>query len=363
MADPLMAASNVDLHSIVDEIMGTRERPGAAESDGSLSVPKPGPSRLRGGEAGESASLLSDYGAHVGMMATSDLGAGPSRIHAQSPTMSGGSTPDSANPRHHQRDWSINSETGLMAGMDNRRTSMNYTRRSSEANGSSSALWLPPGASPPNLHSSTPPVSFNRDISNNFTPPRLVTGHPTSAGITATPLATSNSPSSYSARGKAAEAAQERRSSLAVSNPSVYDDEEDALVGAHSPPSNTNANRSNTTSSGAAFSSRTLPSFTASSYRDRYTSTPFADDSEIDPRSVPPSLAHAWMLDTTQSHSGTDDGQSLLESIPPVPPVPPLHTIPSIPSLGRIREEIPPRYDMIRRDTSTSEGEREGEQR
>jgi len=81
--------------------------------------------------------------------------------------------------------------------------------------------------------------------------------------------------------------------------------------------------------------------------------TPYPDTSELDPQSVRSfPLSGFWSRPASiKSRNGATAGS--LSRAPTLPPLPPLQA-----SLGSV-EELPPRYDMIRRDTglTTSEAE------
>ncbi|EJC98062.1 uncharacterized protein FOMMEDRAFT_143528 [Fomitiporia mediterranea MF3/22] len=296
LSDPLMAASNVDLHSIVDEVMGPHSAPGQSSGAASSTSSLPRPSRLRGGAA-ESASLFSE---------TSGDFMPPVPRHGESPTMSSVGSSFGDSPRH-LRDWSTDSATGLLAGMDG---GLRAARRSSSGSGP----WLPPGAAHVRTASPTSPL-------------RIVTEPQQS--IHAAAVAASSSSPSTRAREKAKEAAQERRTSLIIANPAPETE-------------NDQASRQSTLQDDTA-SYSVSPSSTQQLRR--FTSTmesggmPYPDESPIDRRSVPASLAHGWLLD--------------IDEDAPMPVPDPEVTVPG--NVRNVREEIPPRYDMIRRDTSSSE--------
>ena len=132
LSDPIMAASNVDLHSIVDDVMGSR-------GESSSNTP-PVPARLRGGAA-ESGSIFSEGGISTEFIP-------PIPRHGESPTISslGSGPPDS--PRH-LRDDSTGSEIGLLANMEG--GSSRHAKRSSTGSsaGYTGGPWLPPGGAPP----------------------------------------------------------------------------------------------------------------------------------------------------------------------------------------------------------------------
>ena len=232
LVDPLMAASSVDLHSIVDYVMGpqggqtqsqdqNQNRRWSSEASSLTSSP-PRPARLRGGAEDTSSSLYSESGTPT---PTTGFGTRlppfvPVR-HGESPTMSSiDSAISISDSQHHQRDWSTDSATGLLAGMDR------SARRSSGGSGRS---WLPPGAAPPSAY------SYARATSPTLSSPlRIISESPQHIRAA--------SPSSR-ARGKANEAAQERGALLLVANPGSEAEAQETAsaggIGGRSAPSST----------------------------------------------------------------------------------------------------------------------------
>ncbi|KAL5501573.1 hypothetical protein ACEPAH_8833 [Sanghuangporus vaninii] len=317
LADPLMAASNVDLHSIVDEVMGpqgqNRSDPRQLSNEASSSSSLPGPARLRGGAA-DSNSLFSESGIPT------DFGPLiPPIRHGESPTMSSIESGFSES-RSHLRDWSTDSATGLLSSMDR------STRRSSgvsgSGSGSGSSPWLPPGAAPPSAYTYSHP--YARATSPTLSSPlRMVTE----------PQQSFTSLPSSRARRKANEVAQERRGSLAIANPSPPERDEGRGEGAPSSVHSSSLSLSVSTSSTQRLRSLTSTRSGSGSVEAPGTGaqTPYPDESPIERRSIPPSLAHAWLLDIDEEEVAA------LTTPRPGP-----------------REEIPPRYDMIRRDSEDS---------
>ncbi|OCB84987.1 hypothetical protein A7U60_g7942 [Sanghuangporus baumii] len=317
LADPLMAASNVDLHSIVNEVMGpqgqNRSDPRQLSNEASSSSSLPEPARLRGGAA-DSSSLFSESGTPT------DFGPlMPSIRHGEPPTMSSIESGLSES-RSHLRDWSTDSATGLLSSMDR------STRRSSgvsgSGSGSGSSPWLPPGAAPPSAYTYSHP--YARATSLTLSSPLRVVTEPRQS-FTSLP--------SSRARQKANEAAQERRGSLAIANPSPPERDEGRSEGAPSSIHSSSLSLSVSTSSIQRLRSLTSTRSGSGSVEASGTGaeTPYPDESPIERRSIPPSLAHAWLLDIDEEEDAA------LTTPRPGP-----------------REEIPPRYDMIRRDSEDS---------
>ncbi|KAL5482698.1 hypothetical protein ACEPAI_9292 [Sanghuangporus weigelae] len=315
LVDPLMAASNVDLHSIVDEVMGPQGQiqssPRQLTNETSSSSSLPGPARIRGGAA-DSSSFFSESGTPT------DFGPRfPLVRHEESPTMSSIESGFSES-RSHLRDWSTDSATGLLSSMDR------STRRSSGVSGggsgSGSSPWLPPGAAPPSAYTYSHP--YARATSSSLSSPlRMVTE----------PQQSFTSLPSSRARQKASEAAQERRSSLAIVNPSPPEREEERREGGPSSVHSSSLSLSMSTSSTRRLRSLTSTRSGSGSVEAPDTGTPYPDESPIERRSIPPSLGHAWLLDIDEEEDAA------LTTPRPGP-----------------REEIPPRYDMIRRDSEDS---------
>ncbi|THH04993.1 hypothetical protein EW145_g5115, partial [Phellinidium pouzarii] len=151
LRDPLMAASNVDLKSIVDDVMGPDTRPSlpGREADPSSSTGSVIPlARLRGGHGGgDSASLLSELD-----RASIDYAVPRTPWHEASGTMSSiGSSPDSPPwySHNYQRESSVNSESAVLIthGDGFAHGSPQHSRDNSS--GTTNVAWLPPGAASP----------------------------------------------------------------------------------------------------------------------------------------------------------------------------------------------------------------------
>lgn len=352
LSDPLMAASHVDLTSIVDDVMGQNisEDPFNPEGVASTSrrPPPSPPNRLRGGALhGDDASMLSaaeDYGVlrapwHESMRSISSLG-----------------TADS-NPspfRQHERDWSVDSQSGLLFHAEG--AANNAAAGTSTANGRrlsrDGAPWVPATA-------------HGRQMSGGSS----IAGSPLRVSAT-------SPPSAYglgSAAGKAREAAEERRRSrLSVSNPDADVVRIEAFDAAGSDLPSPNATTYAPESPSSSYSSHSFGSLGAlkpvppvqtpasrhrslaasisvssmSSQRRRGTGedgampmptrTPFEDGPVFNPN-VHRSVHMARQAPSQGQLVDIDDGAGE-----------------SILSAGRVREELPPRYDMIRRDTLES---------
>ena len=304
IVDPLMVASSVDLTSIVDEVMGPNPRSAGSipRSSGSFDAgPSAWTSRLRGGAEG-----FNESGFDLGAAELHSAGV-PVPWHTESPTTSsvGGSPNHERDGSTHQRDGSISSETALLSSMD---TSVRGGRRFS---GNS---WTSQASAGSTFHFNSPPVPVVRTVTQP-SPLRVVTDPQAIGTISASASFSSGAIAAMSKKGKEKEVAQDRRSSLVLTNPD-------------------NGEQSSPVSTGRTKSSILTPSFslsTSSTHHQRGTASDMhhTNDYEHGPGST--SGVYSRMhLPPRDNH------------IPPVPVRPP-------------PDEIPPRYDMIRRDTASSE--------
>lgn len=352
LSDPLMAASHVDLTNIVDEVMGQTigEDPFNPEmsmsgSRGSL----PPPSRLRGGAAGESASLLSsvDYGSPIA----------PRAGHESRQSMSSIATAESlVSPvRQHDRDWSLDSQSGLLAHVDGVAAAVGAvggSPHSARRLSRDGAPWVPAAAHGRPMNGSSVAASPLR-------------------GVSALSISTAP-PSAYlpsgSTSAKAREATEERRRSrLSISNPDPATDdlsappplptagnqhipESDSPSSLYSPsnvfhpPPSLGGKRSLAPSFSVSTSSTQRERLRRGTGEESMLGTPLADGSELDP------VEHRFAslpLRHVPSHGRLIEVEDELELGTLGVDEAPLVDV----SEMRVRDEIPPRYDMIRRDT------------
>lgn len=361
LRDPLMAASSVDLTSIADEVMGP-SHDGESLATGSIYT-GPGSTtdvaksaRIRGGDVGasENESLLVEPDVE-------ELGA-PSRENRESiSTRSGGHTPDTT---WHQRDWSVGSQAPLLGQRDGASSPPSSYPYRHQRNSSGSGSWLPPGAARavvPGVDSSyalgggsqsivsLPPAASR----SSFQAPTM---QPTVSDSSANPQAKLwiDRIPRRSIDSKATSEMQARR--LSVSNPddvpvSPTSTTEDTLP--PPPPSKESksperADTGQTLASSFSLSTSSTQRLKNLQGGDMYNQPAFPDMSEVDPQSPARTLSLGHSLPASASVRLVDVDELPEQEVQHSGPEP----------LPETLDEIPPRYDMIRRDTEIAEIQR-----
>lgn len=362
LRDPLMSASSVDLTSIVDEVMGPNLDGDSLAVGSSI---RTGPdsttdvtksARIRGGavSTSESDSLLVEP--DVDELDTSR------RVNRESTSTRGeGHTPDTS---WHQRDWSVGSQAPLLAHLDYSSSPPSSYQYRHLRNSSESGSWLPPGAAratAPGIDSSyalsgesqsavNVPLTASR---STYQAPLL---QPSASGSSAPqPKLWIDRVPRRSIDSKATSEMQARR--LSVSNPDNVPASPPSptttIESAPPPPvmkeprSPERVNTGQTLASSFSLSTSSTQRLKDMQGGDVYTQPTFPDMSEVDPQSPARSLSlgNSVILPASTSVRLVDVDEMPERDVPEPIPMPQPDAL----------DEIPPRYDMIRRDTEIAE--------